>query len=423
KAVAKAPDGRVLFIDNADPGDIVDDQTYKKRKAYYQGKVIRYHSLSDKRTPPACPHFEFCGGCTWQNMSYEHQLFYKQKEVENNLKRLGKIALPEINPIMGSDKVYYYRNKVEYTFSNRRWLTPKEIESGEEIVQRDALGYHIPGKWDKILDIEDCHLQRDPSNAIRNAVREFALKNGLSFFDLRKQEGFLRNLMIRTSTTGDVMVLIQFFREEADQRKLLLDFIADRFPAITSLQYVINGKGNDTIYDREVICYRGKDHIVEEMEGLKFKIGAKSFYQTNSHQARELYKVVRDFAQISPDEIVYDLYTGLGSIAQFVARQAQKVIGVEAVPEAIASARENAQLNHIDNTFFFTGDMRKVFTDAFVRENGHPDIVITDPPRVGMHKDVIAQQLKIAPQRMVYVSCNSATQARDLALLDEKYKV
>lgn len=423
KAIAKAPDGKVVFIDNAVPGDIADIQTYKKRKSYYYGKVSNYISYSDKRTEPVCQHFGTCGGCKWQNMDYKYQLFYKQQEVENNLRRLGKIELPETTPISGSENIYFYRNKMEFSFSDSRWLTLDEINSGEDIEDKNALGFHIPGMWDKILNIKKCHLQEDPSNAIRNEIRDFATKNDISFFNARNQEGLLRTLMIRTSSTGEIMVLVQFFYEAKEQRELLMNFIAERFPEITSLQYVVNEKGNDTIYDQEVICFKGRDHIFEEMEGLKFKINAKSFYQTNSAQAYELYKITRDFAELDQDDLVYDLYTGTGTIAQFVAKQAKKVIGVEAVPEAIEDAKKNAQLNHINNVEFFAGDMKKVFTQDFINNHGQPDVIITDPPRDGMHKDVVAQIINILPKKIVYVSCNSATQARDLALLDEYYQV
>ena len=423
KAIGKAPDGKVIFIDNAVPGDIVRIQTTQKRKAYYQGTAIEFEQLSDKRTEPVCQHFGTCGGCKWQNMGYEHQLFYKQQEIENNLKRIGKVALPEVSPILGSEKTYFYRNKMEFSFSDSRWLTLDEINSGKDIGDKNALGFHIPGMWDKILDIEKCHLQEDPSNELRNKIKNFATENQLSFYNARRQEGFLRTLMIRTSSTGEVMVLVQFFEENKTQRELLLDYVKEEFPQITSLLFVVNSKGNDTIYDQEVICYAGRDHIFEEMEGLKFKINAKSFYQTNSDQAYELYKITRDFADLSPEDLVYDLYTGTGTIAQFVAKNAKKVIGVEAVPEAIEDAKANALLNNIENVEFFAGDMKKVFNEAFIAAHGKPDVIITDPPRDGMHKDVIAQIIGILPKRIVYVSCNSATQARDLALLDEHYKV
>jgi len=423
KSIAKAADGKVVFIDNAVPGDIATVQTTKKRKAYYEGTAISFSKYSDKRVEPVCQHFGTCGGCKWQNMGYEHQLFYKQKEIENNLKRIGKIELPEITPILGSAEQYFYRNKMEFSFSDNKWLTLKQIQSGEIIEDRNALGFHIPGMWDKILDLEKCHLQRDPSNAIRDFIKAKAQELNLSFFNTRKQEGFLRTLMIRTSSTGDVMVLLQFFHEDEMGRKKLMDAVVSEFPDITSLQYVINSKGNDTIYDQEVICYSGKDHIFEEMEGLQFKINAKSFYQTNSEQAFELYKITRDFAGLKGKELVYDLYTGTGTIAQFIARNAKKVIGVESVPEAIEAAKENAQLNNIENVEFYVGDMKKVFNEEFVSKHGLPDVIITDPPRDGMHADVIEQLIKISASKIVYVSCNSATQARDLAMLDSYYKV
>ena len=422
-SVAKAPDGKVVFIPNVVPGDVVDVQTFKKRKSYYEGKAVRFHEFSEHRTEPVCQHFGVCGGCKWQNMKYDHQLYYKQNEVKNHLQRIGKIEIPEFEPILGSKEQFFYRNKMEFGFSNARWMTEEELNSEEIFENKDALGFHIPKMWDKILNIEKCHLQQDPSNAIRNEIRTFAIENNLAFFNPRNHEGFLRTLMIRTSSTGEIMVLIQFFEEQKENRELLLNFIAERFPEITSLQYVINGKANDTIYDQDVKLYKGRDYILEEMEGLHFSINAKSFYQTNSEQAYELYKITRDFAGLTGNEIVYDLYTGTGTIAQFVSKNAKKVVGVEAVPEAIADAKENAVRNNITNCDFFVGDMKVVFNEAFIAQNGKPDVIITDPPRDGMHKDVIEQILKIAPEKVVYVSCNSATQARDLALMDEKYKV
>lgn len=422
-SVAKAPDGKVIFLPNVVPGDVVDVQTVKKRKAYYEGKAIKIHSYSTHRIDPVCQHFGACGGCKWQNMAYPQQLFYKNQEVYNNLKRIGKIELPEFEPILGSEKQLFYRNKMEFSFSNARWLTEEEIKSGEELGRENALGFHIPKMWDKILDIKKCHLQQDPSNALRNEIRDFANKHAMEFYNPRENSGFLRTLMIRTASTGEIMVLIQFFKEDKKNRELLLDFLKERFPEITSLQYVINSKANDTIYDQEVICYHGRDYILEEMEGLKFSINAKSFYQTNSEQAYELYAITRDFAGLTGEELVYDLYTGTGTIAQFVSKKAKKVIGVEAVPEAIEDAKLNAERNQITNCEFFVGDMKNVFNDEFISTHGQPDVIITDPPRDGMHKDVVEQILKIAPQRVVYVSCNSATQARDLALMDEVYKV
>ena len=422
-SVAKAPDGKVIFVPNVVPGDVVDIQTFKKRKAYYEGKATKFHSFSNLRTEPVCEHFGVCGGCKWQNMGYEHQLNFKQNEVKNHLQRIGKVELPEFEPILGSEKKFFYRNKMEFGFSNARWLTEFEIGSDENLNNKNALGFHIPKMWDKILDIRKCHLQADPSNEIRNAVKEFAIENNLEFFNPRAHEGLLRTLMIRTASTGEIMVLIQFFEEQKENRILLMDFLVERFPEITSLQYVINGKPNDTIYDQTVHLYKGRDYILEEMEGLKFSINAKSFYQTNSEQAYNLYKITRDFAGLTGEELVYDLYTGTGTIAQFVSRFAKKVIGVESVPEAITDAKENAKRNNITNCEFFVGDMKNVFNESFIAQNGMPDVIITDPPRDGMHKDVVEQILRIASKKVVYVSCNSATQARDLAILDEKYKV
>ncbi len=423
KSIAKAPDGKVIFLTNAVPGDVVDIQAYKKRKAFYEGKIMAIKSYSDKRTEPKCIHFGVCGGCKWQAMGYEHQLYFKEQEVLNNLQRIGKVYIEEIIPIAASAEQYFYRNKMEFSFSDSRWLSLDEIQSETTIDDRNALGFHIPGMWDKILDLKECHLQAEPSNSIRLAVREFATKQGLPFFNTRNQEGLLRTLMIRTSSNGQFMVLVQFFYRDDEAIKSLMEFIKESFPEVTSLQYVINSKGNDTIYDQEVICYHGQDYIEEEMEGLRFKINAKSFYQTNAAQAYELYKITRDFAGLTGEELVYDLYTGTGTIAQFVAKKAKKVIGVESVPEAIADAKSNAKNNNIDNAEFYVGDMKKVFTEGFVATHGLPDVVITDPPRDGMHKDVVAQLLAIKAKRIVYVSCNSATQARDLALLDETYKV
>ena len=422
-SVAKAPDGKVIFITNVVPGDVVDVQTFKKRKAYYEGKAIHFHEYSEHRTEPVCEHFGVCGGCKWQNMKYSQQLYYKQNEVYNHLKRIGKIEMPEFEPILGSEKQFFYRNKMEFGFSNARWMTEAEINSDQDFDDRNALGFHIPKMWDKILDINKCHLQADPSNAIINEIRRFALQNNLAFFNPRNHEGLLRTLMIRTASTGEIMVLIQFFEENKVQRELIMNHLAVTFPEITSLQYVINSKQNDTIYDQNVVLFKGRDYILEEMEGLHFSINAKSFYQTNSEQAYELYKITRDFAGLTGNELVYDLYTGTGTIAQFVSKQARKVIGVEAVPEAIADAKENAKRNNITNCEFYVGDMKNVFNDAFIEQHGQPDVIITDPPRDGMHGDVVKQILSIAPKKIVYVSCNSATQARDLALMDEMYQV
>lgn len=422
-SVAKAPDGKVIFVPNVVPGDVADIQTFKKRKAYYEGKAIRIKEYSADRVEPVCQHFGVCGGCKWQNMRYDKQLEYKHNEVLNHLQRIGKVELPDFEPILGSAQTFFYRNKMEFGFSNSRWLTQAEIDSEDNHDNRNAVGFHIPKMWDKILDISHCHLQQDPSNQIRNAIRSYANQNNLAFYDPRNRAGLLRTLMIRTASTGEIMVLIQFFEEQKAERIALLDYLMQTFPQITSLQYVINGKANDTIYDQDVICYHGRDYIIEEMEGLQFSVNAKSFYQTNSAQAYELYKITREFAGLTGSETVYDLYTGTGTIAQFVSKKAQKVIGVESVPEAIEDAKANAERNNITNCEFYVGDMKAVFNDAFIARHGQPDVVITDPPRDGMHKDVIEQLLKIAPQRIVYVSCNSATQARDLALLDSQYSV
>lgn len=423
KTIGKAPDGRVIFLTNTVPGDVVDVQTTKKRKAYFEGVATKFHSLSNKRVEPVCQHFGVCGGCKWQDMGYEHQLFYKQKEVENNLKRIGHLDLPAISPILGSEKQYFYRNKMEFSFSDSRWLTLDEIQSNEQIEDKNALGFHIPGMWDKILDIKKCHLQQDPSNAIRLETKKFATDHDLSFFNPRNQFGLLRTLMIRTASTGEIMVLVQFFEDELEKRELLMNHLSKTFPEITSLLYVVNPKQNDTIYDQEVICFSGRDHIFEEMEGLKFKIDAKSFYQTNSAQAYQLYKITRNFADLKGNELVYDLYTGTGTIAQFVSKNAKKVIGIESVPEAIMDAKANAERNAIENVEFYVGDMKNVFNEKFIATHGVPDVIITDPPRDGMHKDVVQQILNIAPDKVVYVSCNSATQARDLELMKELYAV
>jgi len=423
KAVGHAEDGRVIFVTGAIPGDVIDARVTKKRKAFYEATPIAIHTYSDMRTEPKCEHFGTCGGCKWQNMDYKYQLEFKQNEVVNNLTRIGHIELPEVTPISGSSEQYFYRNKMEFSFSDTRWMTIEEIQGGEDIQDRNACGFHIPGRWDKILDVKNCYLQEEPSNEIRLETKKFAEENNYDFFNPYQQTGFLRTMMVRTSSTGDIMVVIQFAREDVSQREAVLNHLSEKFPNITSLMYTINSKGNDSMYDLDIILYKGEDHIFEEMEGLKFKIGPKSFYQTNSKQAYELYKIARDFADLKGDELVYDLYTGTGTIAQFVAKKARKVIGVEAVPDAIADAKLNAKVNGIDNTVFYAGDMKDVFNDEFIAENGTPDIIITDPPRDGMHKKVVEKILEIAAPKVVYVSCNSATQARDLAIMDEMYKV
>lgn len=423
KSVAKTEDGAVIFLKNAVPGDVVDIKTFKKRKSFYEGEATAFHKLSDRRTDPVCKHFGVCGGCKWQHMSYDSQLYFKQKEVLENLTRLGHLELPEITPIAGSSQEYYYRNKMEFSFSSNRWLTREEIENDTTIEDKKALGFHIPGMWDKILHLDECHLHPAIGEQIRLSVHAFAKAKSISYFSPREKSGVLRTLMLRMSSTGEVMVVIQFFKEDQEAREALLEHLQHEFDVIKSLQYVINEKANDTIYDQDVICFSGRDYIVEEMEGLQFKVNAKSFYQTNSLQAYELYKITRDFAGLTGNELVYDLYTGTGTIAQFVAKKAKHVVGIEAIPVAIEDAKANASHNGIENTSFFAGDMKEVFTDEFIATNGTPDVVITDPPRDGMHKDVVAQLLKLAPQRIVYVSCNSATQARDLALMKEAYDI
>ncbi len=414
----------VVFVPFAAPGDVVDIQLFKKRHNYAEGKVVAIHEYAQEREQPFCEHFGVCGGCKWQHLPYEAQLRYKQKQVVDNLTRIGKIHMEEVRPILGSARTRFYRNKLEYTFSNKKWLLEEQVNSGEAIDNMNGVGFHIPGMFDKVLDIHKCWLQDDVSNRIRLEVKNYCLSHeGYPFFDLRNQEGFMRTLMIRTASTGDLMVVLVFFHEEKAKREALLSHIADCFPQITSLLYVINEKCNDTITDQEVHCFKGKDHIIEEMEGLQFKVGPKSFYQTNSEQAYNLYKVARDFARLTGNELVYDLYTGTGTIANFVSRQARKVIGIEYVPEAIEDAKVNSALNGIENTLFYAGDMKDILTEEFINEHGRPDVIITDPPRAGMHDDVIKTILGTRPKRIVYVSCNPATQARDLNLLDEAYAV
>lgn len=422
KAIAKVNDV-VVFIPFAVPGDVVDLQVTRKKSSFMEARVINFHEYSRNRQKAVCEHFGMCGGCKWQILPYSEQLHYKQKEVENNLRRIGKVELPEITPILGSAKTEFYRNKLEFTFSNKRWRTMEEMNSNKEFDTMNAVGFHIPGMFDKVLDINKCWLQDDIQNQIRNEIRTYALQNNLTFFDLRLQEGFLRTMMIRTTSTGELMLIVIFFYEDETERVKLLQHIADEFPQITSLLYVINSKANDTITDQQIHTFKGNDCIVEEMEGLKFKIGPKSFYQTNSEQAYELYKVARNFAQLTGNEVVYDLYTGTGTIANFVAKNAKKVVGIEYVPEAIEDAKINSEINGIENTLFFAGDMKDVLNIDFINTHGKPDVIITDPPRAGMHDDVVKAILFAEPDRIVYVSCNSATQARDLNLLDERYKV
>ena len=420
--VAKINDW-VVFVEGAVPGDICDFTVYRKKKSFGFARINKLVKPSPHRIEPVCKHFGTCGGCKWQHFDYAAQLQYKENQVLNAFKRLAKVEVQQSFPILGCEEIFYYRNKLDFGFSNKKWLTASEIQNESLVENRDACGFHVSGAFDKILDIEHCHLQEAPSNEIRNEVKKFALEHTFSFFNIREKAGLMRTLMIRTTTTGELMCVFSFFENNTEQINALLQHIKTRFPQITALLYVINQKGNDTIYDLPVYCFNGNDHIYEQMEGLKFKIGPKSFYQTNSVQAYQLYKITRAFADIKAHEVVYDLYTGTGTIALFVSGFAQKVIGVEFVPEAIADAKENARINQINNTCFFAGDMKDVLTDEFIELHGKPDIIITDPPRVGMHPDVVNKILEMAPQRIVYVSCNPASQARDIALLSEKYRV
>ena len=421
-AIAKIDD-IVLFVEGVIPGDVVNVQITKKRKRYYEGRVLEIVTPSKDRLPAFCKHFGTCGGCKWQILPYEKQLFYKEKQAKDQLERIGHVSVEEFLPILGSGCKEYYRNKLEFTFSNKRWITADEVKTNAEITDSNALGFHVPRLFDKVVDIEHCHLQGDPSNQIRNFIREFALAHNYTFFDIRNHAGLLRNLIIRTSTNGECMVIVVFYEKQDEQINALLTALHEQFPQITSLLYIINQKANDTIGDQEVLTFYGKDFIIEEMENLQFKVGPKSFYQTNSKQAYELYKIAREFAQLTGNELVYDLYTGTGTIANFVARNAKQVIGIEYVPEAIEDAKINSQLNNITNTLFYAGDMKDILNDAFIAKHGKPDVIITDPPRAGMHEDVVETILRAMPKRIVYVSCNPATQARDLQALSTAYTI
>ncbi len=424
KAIARH-ENRVIFLPGnlVAPGDVVDVRIVGQRKNYLEAVPIKFHQKSEQRIEPICVHFGTCGGCKWQHLPYSLQLAQKQQQVQDNLQRIAQITLPSLEPILPSAHTAYYRNKLEFTFSNQRWRTTEEIQSQVAFQPEPALGFHIPGKFDKVLDIAQCHLQADPSNALRLAIKQYALEHQLSFYDLQKQEGFLRNLVIRNTNTGDLMVILIVFEENMSALRALLDELKLQFPQITSLYYIINAKKNDSYQDLEAVLYHGKAYIEEEMEGLRFRISPKSFYQTNSLQAYQLYKVAREFAQLQGNELVYDLYTGTGTIANFVARQARKVIGIEYVEAAIEDAKVNSQINQIQNTDFYAGDMKDLLNTAFLEAHGAPEVVITDPPRAGMHEEVVKVLLQAAPQRIVYVSCNPATQARDLALLDTDYCV
>ena len=421
KAIARYND-KVVFIPHVIPGDVVDLQVTKKKSAYMEARAIRFHEYSADRIDSFCEHFGICGGCKWQMLPYHKQLEFKQQQVIDNLTRIGKVELPPVTPIAGSERTTFYRNKLEFTFSDKKWLTTDEMQD-ESPKQMNGAGFHIPGMFDKVLDINKCWLQDDISNQIRNEIKNFGIAHAYPFFNLRNQEGFFRTLIVRTTSTGELMVIMVLYFDDKKMRNDLLTHVAEKFPQITSLLYIINAKANDTITDQEVITFKGKDFIMEEMEGLKFKIGPKSFYQTNSEQAYVLYKYTREFAGLTGDELVYDLYTGTGTIANFVAGKARKVIGIEYVPEAIEDARINSSINNIENTLFFAGDMKDVLRQDFIMQHGKPDVIITDPPRAGMHNDVIDAILFAAPQKIVYVSCNPATQARDISLMDAAYKV
>lgn len=422
KCIAKYED-KVIFVEKVAPGDIVDIRIFKSKKNFAFAEAIKFHEYSPLRAEPFCKHFGICGGCKWQHINYDTQLFYKQKQVKDSFERIAKIPIPELRNIFPSKQKEYYRNKLEYTFSNNRWFTREELKS-EEVLQRNALGFHIPEMYDKIIDVEHCYLQADPSNLIRQELRRYAIQEGISFFDIKKKTGVLRILIIRNSiATNQMMVVVQFGENDENSIQKVMNHLKYEFPQITSLQYVINTKGNDTFHDLEIICYSGQPYIEEQMEGLSFRISAKSFYQTNSLQAHELYKIALQFAALKGNELVYDLYTGTGTIANFVARHCKKVIGIEYVPSAIEDAKINSAINKIDNTLFFAGDMKDVLTNDFVYQHGKPDVIITDPPRAGMHEEVIKTILQIKPSKIVYISCNPATQARDSALLDQDYEV
>jgi 23S rRNA (uracil1939-C5)-methyltransferase len=416
-------DNQVVFVPMLIPGDVVDIKVTKKRKKYLEGRVVRFKEYSADRIKPVCRHFGVCGGCKWQHLPYNLQLQYKEKQVRDNLIRIGKVRLPDIDPIIGSADIFRYRNKLEYAFSDRRWLTREEVNSDNDFEKEDALGYHIPGLFDKVLDIRECHLQPEPSNAIRDAVRRYAHKKCLPFFNLRQQSGFLRNLVIRNTLDGRLMVIVVFFLDEKERREGLLDFLASEFPQITSLFYIINTKRNDSLTDQVPVHYKGDYHLTEKMDGFSFRIGPKSFYQTNTGQALRLYRIARDFAGLTGEEILYDLYTGTGTIANFVASFARKVIGIEYVEDTVKDAVINSEINNIRNVHFFSGDIKNVLSEQFMKVNGHPDVIITDPPRAGMHQDVVKTILLASPARIVYISCNPSTQARDIFLLSERYSI
>lgn len=422
KSIARWND-LVVFIPFGAPGDIADVKIDRKKHSFCEGHIEKLIKPSEIRIVPKCEHFGVCGGCKMQHIPYSYQLQFKQQQVTDALERIGKIELPKINDILGSKEIFHYRNKMEFTFSNKSWLTFEQLNSGEEFPDRDAVGFHIPGAFDKVLNINKCWLQDDISNEMRNFIRYYAKSMGYTFYDIRNNVGLMRMMMVRITSTGDIMLVIVFGEDNAVAVSDIMSAVAKRFPQITSLMHVINTKVNDSLNDQVFVLDKGSDYIEEEMEGLKFRIGPKSFYQTNSHQAYELYKVARGMAGLTGNELVYDLYTGTGTIANFVARNAKQVIGIEYVPEAIEDAKLNSAVNNIDNTLFYAGDMKDILTNDFVKKHGVPDVMIIDPPRAGMHEDVVDVIMNAEPKRIVYVSCNPATQARDLAMLDPKYKV
>lgn len=413
---------KVVFVTGVAPGDVVDVRITKGKSSFMEGEPVKFHEYSKERIDPFCSHFGTCGGCKWQHINYDLQKTYKRQQVLDQFQRIAKVEIPEVLPTLGSEKTRYYRNKLDFTFSNKKWLTIEQIQSGEDF-DRNALGFHIPKMFDKIIDVDHCYLQGSISNDVRNELRTFALANKLSFYDIRNQVGLLRNLIIRTTSTEQSMVIVQFGEDDPEGIQMVMEFLNEKFPEITSLLYVINTKGNETFHDLELVTFAGNDFIEEEMEGLKFRIGPKSFYQTNSEQAYELYKVARDFADLQGNEVVYDLYTGTGTIANFVAKKAKQVIGIEYVPAAIEDAKINSQINGIDNTLFYAGDMKDMLNEEFIANHAAPDLIITDPPRAGMDEKVVQMLLRLNSPKIVYVSCNPATQARDVALLGEKYKV
>jgi 23S rRNA (uracil1939-C5)-methyltransferase len=416
-------EGKVIFVEKAMPGDVVDVEVHKSKKSWAEGVISTLKKASDLRVKPECQHFGVCGGCKWQHIPYAQQLGFKKKIVADAFERIGKVSFPELPEVLGCENNFFYRNKLEFAFTDRKWLTEEEIKSGQSFEQRNALGFHVPGSFSGVIDVEKCWLQPDPSNEIRLAVKQFALDNGYTFFNLKEQHGLLRNLMVRITAIGEILVLVSFFENDTEKIEALLNFIADRFPQITSLQFVVNSKRNDTIYDQELKTFKGKDHILEQLGDYKFKVGAKSFFQTNSNQAKVLYDITKEFAGLKKEDVVYDLYTGVGSIALYVSGECKRVVGVEQIEAAIADAKENAKLNGVENCSFYAGDVRMVLNPDFIATNGKPDVVITDPPRAGMHEDVVKTLLQLAAPKIVYVSCNPATQARDLQLLSEKYEV